>query len=187
MSGDIINPYDRSMPQQVSRLRAGAKLSTNRVYRYALWRPVPLTEEVSVKACVFIGLNPSTADETTDDPTVRRCWGFALREGCGLMVLINLFAFRATEPEDLFRVVNPVGPGNNRALVHYTTGYMETPTIICCWGNAGSFRQRDREVVHLLREKGADLQCFGTTLEGHPKHPLYLKANTPLIPLPEYV
>jgi len=168
-------------------VQAGAKFSTNRIYRYALWRPVPLTHEVSVRNCVFIGLNPSIADETTDDPTVRRCWGFALREGCGVMTLINLFAIKATDSAEMRMMLNPVGPGNDRAIIHYVTKNPIEPVVIACWGIHGGFRNRDKEVMALLKAEAPDLpiQCFGRSAEGYPRHPLFLPANTPLEPFTE--
>jgi hypothetical protein len=172
-------------------IEAGAKFSSNRRYRYALWRPVPYTKEVSVRTCVFIGLNPSTADETTDDPTIRRCSGFALREGCGILVMLNLFAFCATNPADLikhgesrFSRGGVIGPGNNSALMHYCTKAPIEPLVIAAWGNHGSFMARDREVVDMLTAANVKLHRLGAlTLQNQPRHPLYLEATAGLSPL----
>ena len=79
-------------------------------YRYTLWR---VWNAQPKKICMFIGLNPSTADEFENDPTVRRCIGFAHREGCDALVMTNIFAFRATDPGDMKAVEDPVGVHNN--------------------------------------------------------------------------
>jgi len=87
---------------------SGATFSTDRVYRYALWR----VWDAALPSFVVIGLNPSTADETENDPTIRRCIGFAKREGCGGLVMLNLFAVRATDPRVMMAHPEPIGPDN---------------------------------------------------------------------------
>lgn len=120
---------------------------------------------------VFIGLNPSTADENKDDPTIRRCIGFAKRFGFDGVVMLNLFAFRATLPEVMKAAPNPVGPHNDAVIKSYLGN-----TFIAAWGVHGSFLGRDREVSAMIPE----LFCLGTTKEGHPRHPLYLKNDAEL-------
>ena len=95
----------------------GARFSECRVWRYALWR----TWDPARAPLVFVGLNPSTADETQDDPTIRRCLGFARDFGCGGLHMLNIFAFRATNPDELRRTDDPVGPDNEREF-HCTCG-----------------------------------------------------------------
>jgi hypothetical protein len=124
----------------------------------------------------FVGLNPSTADDRTDDPTIRRCIGFARREGFGGLVVLNLFAFRATRPADLFRASDPVGPSADVVLQEHTAGLV----VVCCWGGHGRFRGRDRAVVELLGD-AAELVCLGRTKTGEPRHPLYLPAGAELV------
>ena len=166
-------------------IRAGAKFSTDRTYRYALWRAVPYSYEVSVRPIIYVGVNPSVADETTDDPTIRKCWGFALRELGGYMIMLNLFAYRTPYVERLGQVNNPVGPGNNRAIVHYIKTPVP-PLIIACWGSydkCEGMYNRAREVTALIDAHiDGQIMCFGQNQDGSPKHPLYLAADTPLVP-----
>ena len=148
----------------------GAIISDCGTYRYRLWRRWD-----AGPACVFIMLNPSTADATNDDPTIRRCIGFAKREGCGSLEVVNLFAFRATSPADLKKAEDPVGPENDSYLqqaMFYAKG-----TVIAAWGAHGSYLNRDKDVRQLLDEP---LKCLGMTKTNAPKHPLYIKADQPL-------
>jgi len=149
-------------------LKSEASFSPCRQYRYTLtrvWRSEP---------CVmFIGLNPSTADETVNDPTVRRCMGFAASWGFGGMVMTNLFAFRSTNPEELKNTDDPVGPENNLRLREEA---MKAPLIVACWGGHGQYLDRAREIAVLLAPNV--VHCLGLTRRGEPKHPLYLPSNT---------
>lgn len=156
--------------------RTGARLSDCRKYRYMLWRQWGDQFGPMVN---FIGLNPSTADETEDDPTIRRCIGFAKRMGAASMVMTNLFALRATDPKDMKAAMDPVGPDNDPTLKRIA-GCGQT---IACWGVHGAFQFRGTLVVQMLRCHG--LWCFGTTKAGHPKHPLYLKSDTELVRMSE--
>ena len=146
-------------------MKKGALFSKDRKYRYALWRTWEEDSRV-----MFIGLNPSTADETKDDPTIRRCIGFAKRWGFGGLHMLNLFAYRATNPKELFKAKNPIGDENN----YYLEMYFDAGGLnIACWGIWGKYMNRGNEVIRLL---GKDyLKCFGLTKDNHPKHPLYLK------------
>lgn len=121
--------------------------------------------------CLFIGLNPSTADHRTNDPTVRRCIDYTLRWGYGVLVVCNIFALRSTDPKGLYRVEDPVGPENDRHLVQNVA---EADLVVCAWGNHGKLHGRGDRVRELI-EPHADLYCFGVTGPGYPKHPLYLK------------
>lgn len=152
----------------------GAQLSADRMYRYTLWREWDATKP----AFVVIGLNPSTADETADDPTIRRCIGFAKREGCGKLVMLNLFAFRATKPCDCFAAVDPVGPLNDATIAEYANCVEpRIKFVVAAWG-AGANPTRASRVTAMF----GSLYCFGRTKIGQPKHPLYLAASTPLEP-----
>ncbi len=150
----------------------GATFSSCRTYRYILWRwwnrDLPPT--------VFIGLNPSTADETEDDPTIRRCRGFARNWGSGGLIMLNLFALRATNPAELKKHPEPVGPGNDCTILETVRQY---PTdVMLAWGNHGVLYDRDREVYGLLNSIACiDTKVFGMTNSGQPKHPLYLPAT----------
>jgi len=147
-----------------------AAFSPDRVYRYWLKR----TWNEHASALAIVGLNPSTADETHDDPTIRRCVGFAHRWGFGGIVMLNLFAFRSTDPAGLNTASDPVGPENDRVLVELT----RDRSTLCAWGVNGSLGGRDVAVCKLLRGLGRTLVCLGTTKGGHPRHPLYVKGDT---------
>ncbi len=151
---------------------SGAVFSEGRVYRYALWRCWNRERPL-----VVIGLNPSTADEVRDDPTIRRCKDFAIRERCGGIVILNLFAVRATLPGDMEAHPEPVGPDNDEALAFYGgLGKL----VVAAWGVHGVHRGRSAEVARLL----SPLHCFGRTNDGDPRHPLYLPRDAPISPWP---
>jgi hypothetical protein len=145
----------------------GAQLSPCRTWRYVLWR----IWDPSLPIVTFVGLNPSTADETVDDHTIRRCIGFAKTWGYGGIYMINLFAFRATKPADLKKAADPIGPDNDRILRAY---HETSDRTVACWGNDGVFMGRDRVVIALL----GDVYCLGTTKGGHPRHPARLRTDT---------
>lgn len=149
----------------------GAIFSTCRTWRYVLWR----LWDNSKGYVNFYGLNPSTADEKTDDHTIRRCIGFAKLWGYGGIYMLNLFAFRATQPADMREAKDPVGSNNDNLLVVY---HRTAQLSVACWGTNGTFQGRDKVVTALLD----DLYCLGTTKDGHPKHPLRLRADTELRP-----
>jgi hypothetical protein len=122
-------------------------------------------------------LNPSTADASQDDPTIRRCKHFAAREDCGNLIVVNLFAFRATKIPDMKAAAKPVGPDNDSRIL---AAHMEADLTIAAWGNHGSHLGRDREVMALLGSD-PDVCCLGITGEGQPYHPLYRPNDQPLI------
>jgi hypothetical protein len=119
---------------------------------------------------MFLGLNPSTATATTDDPTIRRCIGFARDWGFGSLVMANLFAYRSSDPVVLSRVSDPIGPRNNWWLSFHRN---RVQRVIAAWGIHGALLSRDADVM----ESFPELHCLGVTKNGHPKHPLYLPAN----------
>jgi len=124
---------------------------------------------------MFVGLNPSTADEVDDDPTIRRCADYAKRWGHGALCMTNLFAYRATDPGVMKAHPAPVGRDNDRWLLELAQG---AAVVVAAWGAHGAHRGRDREVKRLL---GGRLACLRLTRGGHPAHPLYLKkALTPI-------
>lgn len=129
------------------------------------------------ETCVFAMLNPSTADGTEDDPTIRRCVGFAGSWGFGRLVVVNLFALRATNPDELRTAADPVGPENDRWLFELTAGRK----VFCAWGSTvskwPSARILERPAVARKAMQGAFLYHLGLTKGGHPKHPLYLPAS----------
>jgi hypothetical protein len=153
-----------------------ATLSRCGRYRYALGRRWATGAEA-----LFIMLNPSTADATVDDPTLRRCIGFARREGCGAVRTVNLFAWRATAPRDLIAArdagENIVGP-RATALIRRAMAECDGP-VIAAWGAHGAAAERGDAVLRLSRRP---LHCLGVTGKGHPRHPLYVRADAPLLP-----
>lgn len=150
------------------RRGSGASFSRCGTYRYALWR---VWDEAAPLLNV-IGLNPSTADATRDDPTIRRCVAFARRWGYGGVVVTNLFAFRAIRPVTLARAPDPVGPRNDRVLSRHAT---RADGVLAAWGAKGSLRGRDAAVLAALR--GRPLWSLGRTSTGAPRHPLYVRAD----------
>jgi hypothetical protein len=151
-------------------MNSTAIFSPDRVYRYSLWR----TWTVDAPRLIVIGLNPSTADETTDDPTIRRCIGYAKRWDLGGLVMLNLYAYRATKPRDLWRAEDPIGPDNDWVLVDIAT-HVPGP-VLGAWG-ANALRDRAWKVGRSIAEAGRDVLCLGFTRSGHPRHPLYLRAD----------
>ncbi len=127
-------------------------------------------------AVLFIGLNPSTADAVRNDPTVRRCIGFAMRWGFGGLVVANAFAWRSTDPAGLLATPDPVGPGNDPAIA---AAAEECGKVVAAWGTHGGLLDRQRRLVELLAPI-APLWCLGRTREGFPRHPLYRPAASKL-------
>jgi len=146
----------------------GAQFSKCRRYRYALWR----TWDENNGHVMFIGLNPSTADEKEDDPTIRRCIGYAKSWGFGGIYMLNIFAFRATKPRNLRDASDPIGSENDDYLKMYCDN---SGLNIACWGTHGAFMNRGQSVIELLGKN--NLSCLGITKSGQPKHPLYLKRD----------
>lgn len=155
-------------------MACGAKFDTSGRYRYALWR----AWSADYPRIAFILLNPSTADEESNDPTIRRCIGFARVWGFGSMEVVNLFAYRATHDREMFKVGNPVGEENDRFLIRAVE---RCSTVVVGWGTRGTLLGRDREVISLLAGR-KDVHCLGTTKGGHPRHPLYVRGDTVLEP-----
>lgn len=142
-----------------------------RKYRYTLWREWSEGEGYAM----FIGLNPSTADEINDDPTIRRCINYAKDWGYNALCMTNMFAYRATDPRDMKAVDDPIGPDNDKHLINMATG---AGVVIAAWGTHGIHNNREAEVLRLI----PNLHCLKLTSKGHPSHPLYLKKDiTPVL------
>ncbi len=156
-------------------MEKNAVLSPCQKYRYTLSR----VWDKELEIIMFIGLNPSTADADIDDHTTRRLNEFTRAWGYGGYYLCNLYAFRATEPADLFMetfpVSDPLDPEKNNNSILNTSRLASK--IIFCWGNNGAADQRYYQVQKLFPEA----MCFGTTMSGQPKHPLYLPKEAELI------
>lgn len=147
-----------------------AAISDDGAYRYTLGRK--WSEDAGV--AVFVMLNPSTADSSVDDPTIRRCAGFAKALGCGGLHVVNLYAYRATKPADLWGTADPVGPENDEVLrATFLTAYGEGSPVIAAWG-ANAEIPRSSAVYSLARGAGVALTALGVTKAGAPRHPLYL-------------
>ena len=124
----------------------------------------------------FIMLNPSTADENVLDPTLRRCMGFAGQWGYGGMEIVNLFAYRATDPSKLRQVNDPVGDENDLTI---RLAEDRNEIMVAGWGVHGTYQGRDQAVLENRRYPDK-WHCLGLTKDGHPRHPLYLaKSLTP--------
>jgi hypothetical protein len=150
----------------------------NPEYRYTLhreWNTLPVFPRI----VNFICLNPSTADETTDDPTVRRLISFGKTLGFDGLILTNLFAARSTDPRCLKSFADPVGLRNDFEVM--IAGRLSA-TCVCAWGTHGGYLDRDKAVIEVLQRWGVHLQCLGITKDGFPKHPLYLPGNAQLRP-----
>ena len=146
-----------------------ALFSPCRTHRYRLTRELA----GNGGTLFFIGLNPSTADETHNDPTIRRCMDFAERWGHSRLVVGNLFSYRATHPKDLRKARDPNGPESNPILLKEARNASQ---ILIGWGVHGTHRDRNQEVLDLL--DSFPLFCLGRTKNGHPRHPLYIRAST---------
>lgn len=149
----------------------GATLSDCGRYRLSLWRDI--APSFPGRPMVVVGLNPSTADASEDDPTIRRCRRFARDSALNGLVMVNLYAFRATHPEDLWRAPDPEGPGNRRAIVSAARAGL----VVVAWGRLPVHAlPHARSVLADLVEVGP-VYALRTNRDGSPGHPLYLPAT----------
>lgn len=159
-------------------MKKSAVISPDGVYRYSLEREWDEHE----KKMIFCMLNPSTADAEKDDPTIRRCIGFAKREGNGGIIVVNAFPFRATNPKDMWKAaesgVNILG--SNEEHLYKNCSHQN---VICAWGSAKVPEDNWYSISDTLKTFGATLWCLGKTKDRKPRHPLYLPANAELIKL----
>ena len=154
--------------------------SPDRSYRYFLRRPVDDDWRLSQKPPIaFLLLNPSTADEISDDPTVSRCRRYAAAWGFGEVIILNAFAFRATNPKIMRAQPDPVGPQND-TVIEQTAKILFSleGSLVCGWGNHGAFLNRGYTIRHMLRAYPA--KAFPFTKTGEPGHPLYLRKDVEL-------
>ena len=148
----------------------GATFSESRVYRYTLWRQWDDGGRLNV-----IGLNPSTADESTDDPTIRRCIGYAKDWGFAGLTMTNLFGFRSTDPKGLLSVTDPSGPDN---LSHVLTNAKQAGLVLAAWGSLHPrFQRHGGELLQLLVSANVSVWCLQRTKHGFPVHPLYQRRD----------
>lgn len=151
-----------------------AQFSADRRYRYLLGRRIGDSD----RRILFLMLNPGTADETRNDPTIRRCIGFSERWGYGILEVANLFAFRTSYVKELRRADEPVGPENDEWI---QVALQRADKIVLAWGNHGSYKGRSDEVRRLARNVTQPFH-LGLNKTGEPRHPLYLPSST--VPLP---
>ena len=149
--------------------------SADRAYRYYLTRRL---REDGKGSRVCIGLNPSTADETKDDPTVRRLAMRAYDDGFRSITMLNLFAYRATDPRKMLSHADPVGQRNDSVIIGMAAS---ADSIVICWGSHGSYGSRSGEVLHILKRHRHNISHFGLTKSGEPRHPVRMAKNTPLV------
>ena len=153
---------------------SNARLSACGRYRYQLSR-----KWGSGSIACFVMLNPSTADASEDDPTIRRCKNFAKRENCGGLVVANLYAHRATDPAMLIDDEEHIGPGNDVMIRDAILAAEHTDgPVIAAWGAHPIATKRAKWVSTF-----AEFKCLGKTAKGAPRHPLYLRKDAKLIPL----
>lgn len=150
---------------------SGAVYSECERYRYRLWRN---WDHEKPRLCMVM-LNPSTATELQNDPTVERCQRRAIEYDCGAVEVVNIFAFRSTDPKALYNpLLNPVGEDNNDCILEATS---LADIVLCAWGTHGAYRGRGHEVESMLRfyDGSKDkLHVLGLNHDGSPKHPLYV-------------
>lgn len=141
-----------------------ATFSPCRRYRYTLTRRW-LTGRGTI---VFVMLNPSTADAEQDDLTIRRCIAYAKAWGYRKLIVLNIFALRATDPRELYRASDPVGPDNYAA---FRTALLRADRVICAWGNHGTFRDQGATAYHWIRQANHRPYALKLTKKGMPVHP----------------
>jgi hypothetical protein len=148
----------------------GAVFSACRRWRYLLWR----CWEESKPVANFLMLNPSTADEVKLDPSCTRARNYAERWGFGAVVVTNIFGWRSTDPSVLKQVKDPVGRGNDAAIVKAAAA---AKLVVCAWGEHGAHLDRGDEVIGMLTKRGIALHSLRLNGSGHPAHPLYLPGS----------
>ena len=160
-------------------MNSGAEFSHCKKYRYKLWRIWDNTKPL----LAFCMLNPSTADAVDNDPTVERCQRRAEQMGYGGVIVVNLFAFRSTDPKGLKKKsVEPVGYLNNMAIVDVA---QVADTMICGWGKHGSLNGRDQEVLSMLKfwVPKRKIRALKLNKDGSPSHPLYIGYDVKPVPI----
>jgi hypothetical protein len=161
-------------------MKLSAIISDCERYRYRLDRDL----ERAGKTAAFIMVNPSTADMTKDDATIRKLIGFSDRLGFGKFIVGNLFAYRATDVKALATAHDPIGPDNDAWLGRI---FVDADIHIVAWGPVaklprGLMRRRWQDINRMARMAGVPLHCLGTAQDGHPRHPLMLAYSAALQP-----
>lgn len=153
----------------------GAVISECGKYRYRLWR----IWDQNKPLVGFCMLNPSTADASVDDPTIRRLIGFARPWGYGGFYVVNLFALRTPKPVMLKTALDPFGPDNSKHICE-VAGMVDT--MVCAWGTNGKLGMSDRCALALMYSKGTKITALHINADGSPKHPLYIKGDAKPVP-----
>ncbi len=148
-------------------------------YRYVLTRHIPQLVR-HVKPCLFVMLNPSKATAELDDPTICRCMGFADTWKCTSLTVVNLYALRATDPKELARHPSPIGADNDKHLSEQLEAHWNTGVVVVAWG--ANKAARHHKLINTMTTLSGKVSCLGINKDGSPKHPLYVKADQPLIP-----
>lgn len=154
----------------------GAVFSDCGNYRYSLWR---IWDEAKPYVC-FLMLNPSTANEVENDPTIERCQRRSMSMAYGGIFVINLYAYRSTDPAALDQVEDPIGPLNDKYIAEVA---QNAGIVICGWGNSTQRFDRHIMVIELLKRLGVKPMCLAKNKDGSPKHPLYVSYDAQPIPL----
>jgi hypothetical protein len=158
------------LPAMLANSESGAKFSACRRWRYLLWRRWNESKPVAN----FLMLNPSTADEHRLDPSCTRARSYAERWGFGALVVTNLFGWRATDPQEMKAARDPVGRGNDAAILRAARA---SAIVVCAWGNHGAHLGRSQQVVSSLRAAAVNLSFLRMNSAGEPAHPLYLPGS----------
>lgn len=154
---------------------SGARFSACRRWRTLLWR----RWDAALPIANFLMLNPSTADEAVLDPTCARARDYVERWGYGALLVTNVFAWRATDPGEMKVARDPVGKGNDAAILAAAS---DAQIVVCAWGNHARHLGRSRAVLELLRGAGVALHALRLNANGEPAHPLYLPARLRPVP-----
>jgi hypothetical protein len=149
----------------------GAIFSDCEQYRYRLWREW----DTRLPTICFLMLNPSTADEQVNDPTIARCESRAVAMGCGRLDVVNLFPWRSTDPDQLLIWIDPLGPAR-KADGAIMDAIERSSTVVCAWGSHRAATERAADVLRMIRITGYHGRLFhlGLNQDGSPKHPLYI-------------
>lgn len=160
-----------SSPALPAIIESGAYFSDDRVYRYRLWR----YWDLKLPLRMWLMLNPSTADETANDPTVERCQRRNVQDGYGGIVVCNIFALRSTDPRALYAHKDPIGMLNDAAIIDTACDVLaDGGQIVCGWGQHGRYLGRGLDVIKRLRFAGIPMYVLRKTRDGNPGHPLYI-------------
>jgi hypothetical protein len=162
--------FNMILPAMLANSESGAKFSACRRWRYLLWRRWNESKPVAN----FLMLNPSTADEHRLDPSCTRARSYAERWGFGALIVTNLFGWRATDPQEMKAARDPVGRGNDAAILRAARA---SAIVVCAWGNHGAHLGRSRQVVSALRAAAVNLSFLRMNSAGEPAHPLYLRGS----------